>query len=202
MLDKKGNHMTKQALVPIADGSEEIEAVTIIDVLRRAGVEVTVASVGVGKTKQITAARGTNIVADSFIADCANKAWDLIAVPGGIEGADHLAASEILDQLLRSQAQQGKFYAAICAAPAVVLGSKGLLADKTATSHPRFYQSLIAKEVDTESRVVVDGNCITSQGPGTAIDFALELVEQICGIVKREEVASPLVLTTSATAYY
>jgi len=202
MLDKKGNHMTKQALVPIADGSEEIEAVTIIDVLRRAGVEVTVASVGVGKTKQITAARGTNIVADSFIADCADKAWDLIAVPGGIEGADHLASSEILDQLLRSQAQQGKFYAAICAAPAVVLGSKGLLADKTATSHPRFYQSLIAKEVDTESRVVVDGNCITSQGPGTAIDFALELVEQICGIVKREEVASPLVLTTSATAYY
>jgi len=202
MLDKKGNHMTKQALVPIADGSEEIEAVTIIDVLRRAGVEVTVASVGVGKTKQITAARGTNIVADSFIADCADKAWDLIVVPGGIEGADHLAASEILDQLLRSQAQQGKFYAAICAAPAVVLGSKGLLADKTATSHPRFYQSLIAKEVDTESRVVVDGNCITSQGPGTAIDFALELVEQICGIVKREEVASPLVLTTSATAYY
>jgi len=194
--------MTKQALVPIADGSEEIEAVTIIDVLRRAGVEVTVASVGVGKTKQITAARGTNIVADSFIADCADKAWDLIAVPGGIEGADHLATSEILDQLLRSQAQQGKFYAAICAAPAVVLGSKGLLADKTATSHPRFYQSLIAKEVDTESRVVVDGNCITSQGPGTAIDFALELVEQICGIVKREEVASPLVLTTSATAYY
>ena len=202
MLDKKGNHMTKQALVPIADGSEEIEAVTIIDVLRRAGVEVTVASVGVGKTKQITAARGTNIVADSFIADCADKAWDLIAVPGGIEWADHLAASEILDQLLRSQAQQGKFYAAICAAPAVVLGSKGLLADKTATSHPRFYQSLIAKEVDTESRVVVDGNCITSQGPGTAIDFALELVEQICGIVKREEVASPLVLTTSATDYY
>jgi 4-methyl-5(b-hydroxyethyl)-thiazole monophosphate biosynthesis len=202
MLDKKGNHMTKQALVPIADGSEEIEAVTIIDVLRRAGVEVTVASVGVGKTKQITAARGTNIVADSFIADCADKAWDLIAIPGGTEGADHLAASEILDQLLRSQAQQGKFYAAICAAPAVVLGSKGLLADKTATSHPRFYQSLIAKEVDTESRVVVDGNCITSQGPGTAIDFALELVEQICGIVKREEVASPLVLTTSATAYY
>ncbi|MBT6780464.1 MAG: DJ-1/PfpI family protein [Porticoccaceae bacterium] len=194
--------MTKQALVPIADGSEEIEAVTIIDVLRRAGVEVTVASVGVGKTKQITAARGTNIVADSFIADCADKAWDLIAIPGGTEGADHLAASEILDQLLRSQAQQGKFYAAICAAPAVVLGSKGLLADKTATSHPRFYQSLIAKEVDTESRVVVDGNCITSQGPGTAIDFALELVEQICGIVKREEVASPLVLTTSATAYY
>lgn len=194
--------MTKQALVPIADGSEEIEAVTIIDVLRRAGVEVTVASVGVGKTKQITAARGTNIVADSFIADCADKAWDLIAIPGGTEGADHLAASEILDQLLRSQAQQGKFYAAICAAPAVVLGSKGLLADKTATSHPRFYQSLIAKEVDTESRVVVDGNCITSQGPGTAIDFALELVEQLCGIVKREEVASPLVLTTSATAYY
>ncbi len=83
-----------------------------------------------------------------------------------------------------------------------MLGSKGLLENRTATGHPRFLPVSEAKEVDSESRVVVDGNCITSQGPGTAIDFALQLVEQLCGVVKREEVSSPLVLTTSAAAYY
>jgi 4-methyl-5(b-hydroxyethyl)-thiazole monophosphate biosynthesis len=76
------------------------------------------------------------------------------------------------------------------------------LVDRTATCHPQFHQSLLAKEVDGESRVAVDANCITSQGPGTAIDFALELIDQLCGVVKREEVASSLVLTTSVTAYY
>ena len=82
------------------------------------------------------------------------------------------------------------------------LGSKGLLDNKTATGHPMFQSLPGVKEVDSESRVVVDGNCITSQGPGTAMDFALELVEQLCGLVKREEVSSRLVLTTSASAYY
>jgi 4-methyl-5(b-hydroxyethyl)-thiazole monophosphate biosynthesis len=194
--------MTKKALVPIADGSEEIELVAIIDILRRADIEVTVAAFNATPNQQITAAHGTKIVADISLDDCGEESWDLIAVPGGVEGSNALANSDVLDHLLRSQAEQEKLYAAICAAPAVVLGSKGLLADKTATSHPQFYQSLNAKEVDTESRVVVDGNCVTSQGPGTAIDFALELVEQTCGVVKREEVASPLVMTTSATAYY
>ncbi|MFQ3263890.1 MAG: 4-methyl-5(b-hydroxyethyl)-thiazole monophosphate biosynthesis [Polaribacter sp.] len=202
MLDKKGNNMTKQALVPVADGSEEIEVVTIIDVLRRAGVLVTVASVSASKDLKITAARGTQIVADCDIKDCAGKVWDLIALPGGVAGSEILAESDVLDQLLHTQVDASGLYGAICAAPAIVLGDKGLLADKTATCHPQFYQSIKAKEVDTESRVVVDGNCVTSQGPGTAIDFALELVEQLCGVVKREEVASPLVLTTSPTAYY
>jgi 4-methyl-5(b-hydroxyethyl)-thiazole monophosphate biosynthesis len=123
-------------------------------------------------------------------------------VPGGIPGAEHLAASDVLDGILRAQAKEGKLYSAICAAPALVLGSKGLLQDKTATGHPMFQQNLEAKELNAESRVVVDGNCITSQGPGTALDFALELVEQLCGVVKREEVGAPMVLTTSATAYY
>ena len=194
--------MTKSALVPIADGSEELEAVTIIDVLRRAGVKVTVASVASSDKLVIRAARDTKITADCAIEHCLGKDWDLIALPGGVKGAENLAANSDLDGLIRSQAQSGRLYAAICAAPATVLGDKGLLADKIATCHPRFYQALVAKEVDTESRVVVDGSCVTSQGPGTAIDFALELVEQLCGVVKREEVASPLVLTTSPTAYY
>ncbi|MDP6197670.1 MAG: DJ-1/PfpI family protein [Porticoccaceae bacterium] len=191
--------MTKTALVAIAEGSEEIEAVTIIDVLRRAGVEVTVASVG---TNQITGAHGIVITADCSIDSCVDSSWDLIALPGGIPGAEHLAASQPLEALLRAQAERGALYGAICAAPALVLGSKGLLQGKTVTGHPMFQQNMDAKELNSESRVVVDGNCITSQGPGTSLDFALELVEQLCGLVKREEVGAPMVLTTSATAYY
>ena len=151
---------------------------------------------------EIIAAQGTKIVAEMSIDNCVNTEWDLIAIPGGVEGSNALAESESLTQLLHCQVTEGRFYAAICAAPSLVLGSKGLLDNKTATCHPHFYQSIEAKEVDTESRVVVDGNCITSQGPGTAIEFALELVEQLCGIVKREEVSSPLALTTLPTAYY
>ena len=191
--------MTKTALVAIAEGSEEIEAVTIIDVLRRAGVEVTVDSVG---TNQITGAHGIVITADCSIDSCVDSSWDLIALPGGIPGAEHLAASQPLEALLRAQAERGALYGAICAAPALVLGSKGLLQGKTVTGHPMFQQNMDAKELNSESRVVVDGNCITSQGPGTSLDFALELVEQLCGLVKREEVGAPMVLTTSATAYY
>jgi 4-methyl-5(b-hydroxyethyl)-thiazole monophosphate biosynthesis len=194
--------MNKTALIPIAEGSEEIELVTIVDVLRRAGVEVTVASANSGEKLQICASRGTHIVADAMLDDCANKHYDLIAVPGGLPGSEHLAKHAVLDVLLRDQAAQEKLFAGICAAPALVLATKGLLLDKAVTCHPSFQKSLEAKEVDGAARVVVDGNCITSQGPGTALDFALELVEQLCGIVKREEVGAPMVLTTTPTAYY
>ncbi len=194
--------MNKTALVPIAEGSEEIELVTIIDVLRRAGVEVTVASANSGQNLQISASRGTKIIADVMLDDCANNHYDLIAVPGGLLGSKHLAEHPLLDSMLRHQAAEGRLFAAICAAPALVLASKGLLLDKAATCYPSFQQTLEAKEVDGAARVVVDGNCITSQGPGTALDFALELVEQLCGLVKREEVGAPMVLTTTPTAYY
>ena len=194
--------MNKTALIPIAEGSEEIELVTIVDVLRRAGVEVTVASANSGEKLQICASRGTHIVADAMLDDCANKHYDLIAVPGGLPGSEHLAKHAVLDVLLRDQAAQDKLFAGICAAPALVLATKGLLLDKAVTCHPSFQKSLEAREVDGAARVVVDGNCITSQGPGTALDFALELVEQLCGIVKREEVGAPMVLTTTPTAYY
>lgn len=194
--------MNKTALVPIAEGCEEIELVTIVDVLRRAGVEVTVASANRDQKLQITASRGVKITADMMLDDCAQNHYDLIAVPGGLPGAEHLAEHPVLDLMLRDQAAQGKLFAAICAAPALVLAPKGLLLDKIATCYPNFQQALEAKEVDSAARVVVDGNCITSQGPGTALDFALELVEQLCGLVKREEVGAPMVLTTTPTAYY
>ena len=194
--------MNKTALVPIAEGSEEIELVNIIDVLRRAGVEVTVASANSDGELQICASRGTKIVADVMLEECASRRYDLIAVPGGLPASEHLAKHPVLDKLLRDQAAEGKLFAAICAAPALVLSAKGLLAEKTATGHPSFIQSLKAKKIDGAARVVVDGNCVTSQGPGTALDFSLELVEQLCGVVKREEVAALMVLTTTPTAYY
>ena len=198
--------MTKTVLIPIADGCEDIETVTMVDVLRRAGAEVTLASVEPCEGRQVVAAQGTVIVADCTIKDCLHPSlpggWDLIAIPGGLPGSEHLAASEALDGLLRQQVAEGKFYAAICAAPSLVLASKGLLQNRAATCHPMYQQCLEAREVNSESRVVVDGNCITSQGPGTALEFALELVEQLFGVVKREEVSAPMVLTTSATAYY
>jgi 4-methyl-5(b-hydroxyethyl)-thiazole monophosphate biosynthesis len=194
--------MTKRALIPIANGTEEIEAVTIIDVLRRASIEVTVAGVGDSGLLHVIGAHGITIATDCTIDDCTSALFDLIAVPGGLPGSENLAASPALDRLLREQAEEGRLYAAICAAPMLVLSSKGLLKDKIVTGHPMFQQNIEAKEVNGESRVVVDGNCITSQGPGTALDFALELVEQLCGVVKREEVGSRMVLTTSAAAYY
>lgn len=182
--------MPKKVLVPIADGTEEIEAVCIIDVLRRAGAEVTVASVG---SLQITASRGVKIVADTLISACVRKEWDLVVLPGGIPGAENLRDCEDLERILKHQAGQGKLFGAICAAPAVVLEHHGLLEGRRATSHPAFVDHLKNAE-SAPQRVVVDGGCATSRGPGTAIEFALELVSQLFGPEKAAEVAAPMVL--------
>jgi 4-methyl-5(b-hydroxyethyl)-thiazole monophosphate biosynthesis len=182
--------MSKKVLVPIADGSEEIEAVCIIDVLRRAGAEVTVASVGPLK---ITASRGVKIEADRSIAECLGEQWDLVAVPGGIPGAEALHGSPDLSRILKRQQQEGKPYAAICAAPAVVLEPQGLLDGRKATAHPGFADRLTNREA-VEARVVVDGNVVTSRGPGTAIEFALALVSLLYGEEKAAEVAEPMLV--------
>ena len=180
--------MTKTALVPIADGTEELEAVTIIDVLRRAGVDVTVASV---KSQQVTASRGVKITADCLIGECAGKTFDLIALPGGLPGAEHLRDSKPLIELLKEQKSAGRLYAAICASPATVFAHHGLVDDRETTCYPSLAQKL---PKPTPGRVVVDDNCITSQGPGTAIEFALELVKNLCGSQKAEEVARAMVV--------
>ena len=182
--------MAIQVLVPIADGTEEIEAVCIIDVLRRAGAEVTVASVA---DLQITASRGVKIAADRQIADCMDTEWDLVVLPGGIPGAEHLRDCPELLDLLRKQEAGNRLYGAICAAPAVVLEHHGLLHGRQATAHPAFSGSLHNQEL-VDSRVVVDGNCITSRGPGTAIEFALQLVAELFGEEKAREVAAPMVV--------
>jgi 4-methyl-5(b-hydroxyethyl)-thiazole monophosphate biosynthesis len=182
--------MTISVLVPIADGTEEIEAVTIIDVLRRAEAEVTVASVG---ALQVTASRGVKMVADCLIDACQERNFDLVVLPGGIPGAEHLRDNPVLKEILLRQKNSGKWYGAICAAPAVVLESHGLLADRRATCHPNHVQGL-GDQSAVESRVVVDGNCVTSRGPGTAMEFSLKLVELLFGKERRKAVAAPMVV--------
>ena len=182
--------MSKTALVPIADGTEEIEAVCIIDVLRRAGVSVTVASVD---QLQVTASRGTKLVADRPIGDCVGETYDLVALPGGMPGAEHLRDSKDLGTILRRQRQEGRLYAAICAAPVVVLQHHGLLEGRRATCHPDFATQLHDAAL-VENRVVVDGPCITSRGPGTALEFALKLVELLYDGQKAQRIARRMMI--------
>ncbi len=180
--------MSKTALVPIATGVEEIEATTIIDILRRADIEVTVASVG---ELQVTASRGVNLVADKIIDDCRDETFDLIALPGGMPGAEHLRDCPALITMLKAQRNAGRLYAAICASPAVALAPHGLLDGKTATSYPSLQNPLPRASND---RVVVDGNCVTSQGPGTAMEFAVTLVRLLVSAEAADSVAEGLLM--------
>jgi 4-methyl-5(b-hydroxyethyl)-thiazole monophosphate biosynthesis len=181
--------MPKKVLVPLAAGTEEIEAVCIIDVLRRAGAIVTVASVN---EREVTASRGVKLVADQLIADCTDS-YDLIVLPGGMPGAENLRNSKELERILRRQMAEGRLYGAICASPAVVLQHHGLLGHRRATCHPHFSHLLENTEA-VESRVVVDGPCVTSRAPGTALEFAVKLVELLFGEQKARQVADPMLL--------
>jgi 4-methyl-5(b-hydroxyethyl)-thiazole monophosphate biosynthesis len=181
--------MKKKVLVPIADGTEELEAVTIIDTLRRAGAEVTVASVSDGLT--VTASRGVKLTADRPIRACIHDTYDLIALPGGMPGAEHLRDCEELIDLLRVQKNENRLIGAICASPAVVLAAHGLLDDRKATCYPSFQDKLPNA---SNNVVVVDSNVITSQGPGTALPFALELVSRLLGAEIARKVAGPMLV--------
>lgn len=180
-------------LIPIADGTEEMEAVIAIDVLRRAKVDVCVASVMPGR-KEITASRGVRITADVLLEECAAQTWDMIVLPGGMPGATHLHDSELLARMLRDQLHNDRWLAAICASPAVVLGRHNLIPTAKATCYPSFQDELAdyIEEV-SEARVAIDGKLITSQGPGTAMEFALQLTEVLCGKERAMEVARGMV---------
>lgn len=183
--------MAKKVLVPIADGIEEIETVCIIDILRRAEADVTVASVG---DIQILASRGVKIVADVKIDDCKGQNYDLIAVPGGLPGAEHLRDSSVLIEMLKEQKEQGRFYAAICASPAMVLQYHGLLDGiSKATCYPSLAGEL-GDKADVSKGVVVDGNCITGKGAGVAMEFGLKLVEVLFGSAKADALADAMVM--------
>jgi 4-methyl-5(b-hydroxyethyl)-thiazole monophosphate biosynthesis len=185
--------MGKKVLVPLANGAEEIEAMTIIDVLRRAGADVTVAGVG---ALEVTAAHGVRLLADRLISECTHETYDMIALPGGMPGAENLRDSKPLADLLLKQQKEDRWYAAICAAPAVALAPLGLLEGRHATCYPGFTEQLRGAAV-SDDRVVVDGRCITSKGPGSAMEFAVTLASVLFGEAKANEVAAGLLMEKS-----
>ena len=177
-------------LVPLADGCEELEAVTIIDILRRADVEVVAAGLTDGP---VTASRGVTLIPDSSLEDALRQEFDMVVLPGGMPGAEHLGNDERLTAMLRSMAESGKFVGAVCAAPKV-LAEQGILDGKRATGYPGFIDGGAFPGLEyTGGDVEIDGKVITSRGPGTAMDFALALVEALCGKTKRDEVEARLV---------
>jgi 4-methyl-5(b-hydroxyethyl)-thiazole monophosphate biosynthesis len=178
-------------LVPVANGSEEMEVVIIVDILRRAGAMVVVASVEEETT--IVASRKVKLVADQLLSDIHETKFDLILLPGGMPGAERLQKSETLLNMLKDQVEGERVHGAICAAPAVVLQSHDLLQGKKATCHPGFTDKL-KDQTAVEGRVVIDGLLVTSRGPGTAMEFALAIVEKLFGSKKAKELVSHLVI--------
>ena len=179
-----------KVLVPIANGSESLETVTVVNILRRAGVEVTLASVESSTT--VHASRDIKLTADALWADVARKDYDMIVLPGGEQGATALGKHIALVEKLRTQRMQHKWYAAICASPALVLSPHGLLDGKQATCYPAFRDKLIHY---VNQPVVTDGHCVTSQGPATAVAFGVKLVEVLCGEEKSRQIAQGLLVT-------
>ena len=179
-----------RVLIPLAQGCEELEAVTVIDLLRRADIEVVTAGLDEGP---VTCSRGVVLLPDTRLDEVLEEDFDMLVLPGGLPGADHLENDRRIIALLQQMAEKGRYTAAICAAPKV-LARAGLLDDRQATSYPGVLDALeLPRTTRQDQPVVVDGRVITSRGPGTAMDFALELISQLAGREKRESVESALV---------
>ncbi len=180
--------MMPKVLVPLAQGCEEIEAVTVIDLLRRAGLEVVVAGLAAGP---VQASRGVVLLPDMTLEEALKQEYAMIVLPGGMPGSDHLKNDPRIRRLMQQMAATGKYVSAICAAP-MALHAAGLLEGKQATSFPGVLDRLPGSHRYTNNAVVVDGNIVTSRGPGTAMEFALTLIELLLGKQKRNEVETSL----------
>ena len=179
-----------RVLIPLANGCEELEAVTVIDLLRRAGIEVVTAGLADGP---VTASRGVVMIPDCSLDEVLDGDFDMVVLPGGLPGAEHLDADPRIHALLQRMAEQGRYTAAICAAPKVLLNA-GLLDGHKATAYPGVMDDLMnpGSQYMTDP-VVSDGKVVTSRGPGTAMEFALTLIERLSGADKRKEVEEPLI---------
>lgn len=180
---------TLRALVPLAEGFEETEAVTVIDLLRRAGFRVTAAGLCAGP---VAGSRGVALVPDTTLHAVADQTFELIVLPGGQAGAERLAGEEMLLQMLRDAARAGALIAAVCAGPRV-LARAGLLGGRRVTSFPGALDGIEPADwAYCEEPVVTDGRLITSRGPGTAMDFALAVIEEAAGRRRRNAVEARL----------
>jgi 4-methyl-5(b-hydroxyethyl)-thiazole monophosphate biosynthesis len=179
-----------RVLVPLAQGCEELEAVTVIDLLRRGGIEVVTTGLD---TQPVTASRGTVLIPDKILDDVLEQEFDMVVLPGGAVGADNLNADNRIHTLLKRISEGGKYIAAICAAPKV-LATAGLLENRKATGYPGVLEdlNLLHTDLTTTNAVLIDGKIITSRGPGTAMDFALALIEILLGAEARTNVETPL----------
>ena len=182
--------MMKTILVFLADGFEEIEAITPIDVLRRAGLNVQTVSVMDKQT--VSGAHGIPVVADKMFADIHLEDAEMLLLPGGLPGATNLDAHQGLSNMIMAFASEEKPLSAICAAP-LVFGNRGLLQGKKATCYPGFESYLTGAEY-TAALVETDGNFITAKGPGAAMDFAFAIVEKYCGVEKVNELKSGMMI--------
>ncbi len=180
--------MPKVAIL-LAPGYEELEAVTVIDVLRRAGVEVLIAGL---QKEPVPSAREVKIVPDVTIDELNPEELDMVILPGGLPGVANLKKDPRVKELISKMQEKDKMCAAICAAPGA-LAAFGVLKGKRATIYPSLKEELAGAELADEP-VVVDGNIVTSQGPGTALPFAFKLVELLVGLEKAQEVAQAMLL--------
>lgn len=182
---------TKRVLVPLAEGFEEIEAVAIVDVLRRAEVDVVVAGLS---DRRVVGAHGIAMEADALMAEVDATTFDMLVLPGGMPGTVHLLEDERVLAAVRELNARGRTTAALCAAPRV-LATAGVLAGHEVTSHPSVRGMLAPAEVRANPRVVRSGTIVTSQGPGTAIEFALELVRELAGDERADALAAGMIVS-------
>ncbi|GHT86029.1 DJ-1 family protein [Spirochaetia bacterium] len=184
--------MVKKALVFLADGFEEVEAITPIDYLQRAGITVTTAAVSGGE--MVKGAHHVGILADTTLEKLSVSAadWDAVVLPGGGKGSENLAASEGVSRFVTAMAEADKLVCAICAAPALVLAPLGLLKGRTWTCYPGMEEKTLGTW--TAERVAVDGNIITSRGAGTAGEFAAAIIGKLAGRTAAEQLARSVLL--------
>ncbi len=175
--------------VILADGFEEVEAIAIIDVLRRAGIDTVIAGLHEGP---VASARSVKLIPDALIDAVKAEEFDMIVLPGGQPGSDNLNADPRVKELLRSFSQKGKLTGAICAAP-YVLANAGVLQGKRATSYPS-YKDKLGNAVYEEKAVVIDGNVLTSRGAGTALTFGLAIVEKLISKDKAEKIKDAMLI--------
>ena len=180
----------KKVIVPLAQGFEEIEALTIVDILRRANVDVTMAAL---ESLHVKGAHGIVVVADVLLKEMNANNFDMIALPGGLPGATNLSADPTTQALLKEFDAKGKMIAAICAAP-YALKTAGVL-KKSYTCYPGFQAKIAQEGYNANDKVIRDGNVTTSQGPSTAMLFALSLVEQLCSKEVAQSLSHDLLLS-------
>jgi 4-methyl-5(b-hydroxyethyl)-thiazole monophosphate biosynthesis len=187
--------MSKKAIIVLAEGFEEIEAITVIDILRRAGIGVVVAGLS---DKKVTGSHKITVLVDKLLNET-DYDFDICIFPGGMQGAINLHNSENIQRLIQKMHSDKKLISAICASPAIVLSPTGILKDKSTTCYPGLQDKFEKETTYKEDDVVIDKNIITSRGPGTALSFSLAIVEKLVGKKVRDKVEEDILFTAGSS---